>query len=353
MLGPSTGGIRRHVVELSGRLAERDWTIEVAGPRGVLDGLGTLDHVVAVPDRPTPSAVRSARRSLAAAAVGVDLVHAHGLKAGWLAASLRRRPPLVVTAHNVVLPTSAGSALLARLEAALPSRCDALVVVSGEMARRLSGVDGAGRISVVAPVAPAPRPVAAVADVRASLGVAPAQPLVMSVGRLHPQKDHAGLLRAVSLLVEAYPDVRVAIVGSGPAGDEVAREVERLGLGRTVVLAGARPGADVIAAADVVTLSSRWEGWPLVVAEAMQLGRPLVATAVGGIPEMIVDGETGWLVPPGVPSALASALSEALGDREEAGRRAWAAEADFRRRFAPGALVEAVEHVYRDLLGPR
>ncbi len=354
LLGPSTGGIRRHVVELTARLVARGWPVKVAGPAGVLDGLGALDHHVEVPSGFGPAAVMAARRTLASAAAGADLVHAHGLTAGWLAASLSARPPLVVTGHNVVLGDVVGAVgpVLTRLEAALPGRVEAMVVVSAEMARRLAGVSGAGRITVVAPVAPSPRPTTPAADVRARWGIGPDQPLIVSVGRLHPQKDHATLIDATAVLARHRPGVRLVIVGEGPSAGTLARQVERLGLGGVVTLAGSDvSGADGLAAADVVALASRWEGWPLVVAEAVALGRPVVATAVGGIPEMLIDEVSGWLVEPGTPAALAGALEAALVDPVRAAGRAEAARADFARRYDPDALVASVESVYRDVLG--
>ena len=353
LLGPSTGGIRRHVVELATRLRQRGWPVEIAGPPGVLDDLEVLDHCVDVPSGMRPARLVAARQALTTAAVGAQLIHAHGLKAGWLAASLRSRPPLVVTLHNVVLPEVAGAAapVLHRLELALPARCDATVAVSNEMARRLVGVPGGGRVTVVAPVAPAP-PVTTSADqTRASVGAGPGQPLVVSVGRLHTQKGHDTLIDAAGILARRRPEVRVVIVGDGPSHDSLARRVQHLGLEKVVALVGSRPsGADVLAVADVVALASRWEGWPLVVAEAIQLGRPVVATAVGGIPEMVEDGVSGWLVPPGSPDALAGSLEAALADPGMAMRRAEAARTHFDERYDPENLVEGIESVYRDVL---
>ena len=354
LLGPSTGGIRRHVVELSARLRERGWSVEIAGPQGVLDGLGTLHHCVDIPSGFSPAALAGGRRSLAVAVGGSGLIHAHGLKASWVASLLRSRPPLVVTMHNVVLPELAGVAApaLRRLEAALPARTDATVVVSREMARRLVGVPGGGGVRVVAPVAPAPHATSPRSEVRASLRAGAGQPLVVSVGRLHPQKGHDTLLEAAAVLARRRSGVRVAIVGDGPSAAALARQVQRLHLGDVVALVGAHPcGADALAAADVVTLASRWEGWPLVVAEAVQLGRPVVATEVGGIPEMLVDGRSGWLVAPGAPAALAGALDAALADPVEAASRASAACTDFSQRYRPEVLVDAVEAVYLDVLG--
>jgi glycosyltransferase involved in cell wall biosynthesis len=191
-----------------------------------------------------------------------------------------------------------------------------------------------------------------VAEVRAWWGIGADETLVVSVGRLHPQKDHATLIDAAAVLARRRPDVRFVIVGDGPSVGTLARQIERLGLTAVVTLVGSSvSGADALAAADVVALASRWEGWPLVVAEAVRLGRPVVATAVGGIPEMLVDGVSGWLVDPGAPAALADALEEALADPVGAAARADAARADFDGRYDSEALVAAVEAVYLGVLG--
>ncbi len=347
-LGPSTGGIRRHVVHLAAGLEQRGWDAEVAGPAGVLGGLEPLDHVVDVPAGADALALARARRALRRATAGVDVVHAHGLKAGWLATWLRPRPPLVITVHNLVLPEvgRAGPALRA-LEAALPARAEVVVAVSGEIARRFSGVVGADRVRVVAPTSPLPRPNRSVGQVRAGLGVAEGQHLIVSVGRLHPQKGFDLLVEAMACLHRSRPDARLAIVGEGPQEADLRRQVAGLALDDVVVLSGPSAcAADELAAADVVVLASRWEGWPLVVAEAVALGTPVVATAVGGVPDVVVDGVTGRLVAPGRPAALARALEATLADLPGARRWADGARRRLEVRYRPDTLVEAVEAAY-------
>src|SRR5690606_27997930 len=103
--------------------------------------------------------------------------------------------------------------------------------------------------------------------------------------------------------------VRFVVVGQGPLADELAAHHERLGLGRRLVLAGYRPDAvDVVAAGDVFCLASRHEGLPVALMEALALGRPVVATRVGGIPELVTDDVEGVLVPPDDADALAEAV---------------------------------------------
>ncbi|MDP9453598.1 MAG: glycosyltransferase family 4 protein [Actinomycetota bacterium] len=348
LLGPSSGGIRRHVAHLAERLQARSWDVTVGGPAGVLDGLAPLDHEVDVPSGADAGALVRSARSLRAAVAGVDLVHAHGLKAGWLASSLRPRPPLVVTVHNLVLPeVGAVAPVLQALEAGLPARADAVIAVSRQIARRFSGARGAGRITVVAPASPPPRAGCDREAVRARLGVEPGEELVVGVGRLHPQKGFDVLVEAMAELDRRRPRVRLALVGAGPAEGELRRQVVSLGLGEVVTLVGASPcAADELGAADVMALASRWEGWPLVVAEAVALGTPVVATAVGGVPEVVVDGVTGRLVVPGCPAALADGLEAVLADPAGARRRAEAARRYLQARFPPAALVGGVEEAY-------
>ncbi len=354
LLGPSTGGIRRHVVTLTGELRRRGWEVVVAGPAGVLDGVGVLDAIVDVPSGSSPVRALRARQQLAPLLAGVDLVHAHGLKAGWVAATVRSGPPLVVTVHNLVLDEAAGPAapLLRALEGALPSRVDAVIAVSPGIAERFAGSRAATRITVVPPVGPGPAPTRSPAETREALGVGPDAPLVVTVARLHPQKGLDVLLDAVSALGERVPGVRVAVVGQGPLDRELRVRAADLGVAGVVVFAGATPNAaDQLAAADVVAVPSRWESGPLVVAEALELGRPVVSTPVGFVPELIEDGVSGWLVPVGDARALAAALGDALAHPAEGARRVAVARARMAAHLDRGRLVDAVLDVYRATLG--
>jgi glycosyltransferase involved in cell wall biosynthesis len=344
LLGPSTGGIRRHVASLRDGLTARGWHVEVAGPAGVMDTLCELHHEVAV--GLDPRSILSGRRRVRRLASSVDLVHAHGLKAGWLASIAGTGRPTVVTLHNVVLDESAGRAapLLRRFERWLPGRVDRVIAVSRELATRV-----APAAIVIPPVAPWPAPARARGEVRAALGVAPTGRLVVCVARLHPQKDIPTLLAAA---VGLDGDVRVAVVGDGPDRAELEAARDALGLGRVVVFTGASANAaDELAAADVVVLPSRWEGSPLVVAEALLLGRPVIATAVGAVPEVVVDGVTGRLVSPGDAAGLRRAVADVLAHPDDAARMAAAGQVAARERFAPDALVDRVVDVYEGVLG--
>lgn len=358
VLGPSTGGIRRHVAVLARQLPARGWEVDVAGPAGVMSGLGIDQHAVdehavhehTVDIRPSPAAVPGAVRRLRPLVQDATLVHAHGLTAGWVASLVPDCPPLVVTVHNLVLDEAAGRAApaLRWAESRLPRRADRIIAISDEVARRFTGLPGADRIDVVAPVGPEPEPDEARDVTRARLGVTGADPLVVLVGRLHPQKDIGTFLAAAARVRERISSARFAVVGEGPESHALQAQAEQLGLKAALVFTGPRPhAANEMAAADVVVCSSLWESFGLVVAEALQLGRPVAATAVGRIPEMVIDGQTGRLVPPRDAEALAAAIGDLLASPKLAARLAHAGQARVRERFGPQGLVDAVVASYR------
>lgn len=156
--------------------------------------------------------------------------------------------------------------------------------------------------------------------------IVPGAPLVVHLARLSGQKGHRVLLQAAARLYRQFPAVRYVLVGDGAERMAIEAERSRLGLESIVHLAGhRRDSAAVLAAADVVVLPSRDEGYPNVLLEAMAVGRPVVASATGDSPRIVRDGETGFLVPPNAAEPFAEALGRLLGDRglrERMGARA-------------------------------
>lgn len=149
-------------------------------------------------------------------------------------------------------------------------------------------------------------------------------PVIGTVARLHPAKGIDVLLAAFARVREVERDVRLTIVGGGPEQAALERQVRELGLGDHVAMTGGRSDAlDAFPGFDVFVLSSRTEAFPNVLLEAMAHGVPCVATSVGGVPDLVTAGETGWLAPPDDPPALASTLVAALGSprRREVGER--------------------------------
>jgi glycosyltransferase involved in cell wall biosynthesis len=166
------------------------------------------------------------------------------------------------------------------------------------------------------------------------IGADPERPLLGAVGRLSPEKGHRVLLDAFAHVGRRLPGSRLAIAGDGPEEASLRRQAETLGLSGQIAFMGLRAdGQQIIAALDALALPSFSEGMPNVLLEAFAYGTPVVATRVGGVPDMVSDGDSGWLVPAGDAHALAAALVEALQDRGEAQRRAARARSILAERF--------------------
>ena len=186
-----------------------------------------------------------------------------------------------------------------------------------------------------------------VAEARSALG-ADDSPLVGSVGCLAARKDYGTLLDALARLAGRATPFRAALVGDGVERAALEERARALGLAQRVRFLGERPGVErLLPGMDVFVLSSREEGIPNALLEAMAAGRPCVATAVGGTPEVLRDGETGWLVPPADPAALAEALADALARPDEARRRGDAARRAVRETMSIEAMARRHADFYR------
>ncbi|MFF2549772.1 glycosyltransferase [Nocardia sp. NPDC058058] len=185
----------------------------------------------------------------------------------------------------------------------------------------------------------------------AALGIGADDLVVGIVAALRPEKDHATFLAAARLVAEQIPAARFLIVGDGPERAAIQARTEAFGLSGRVILAGNRPDIpDLLRAMDIVVLSSySVECFPMALLEAMAAARPAVCTAVGGVPEMIADGETGYLVPPRNPEQLAERLIEVLGDPRARKRMGLAArdrvEANFTLKASIAGAEQALEEV--------
>ncbi|HEX2054828.1 MAG TPA: glycosyltransferase family 4 protein [Actinomycetota bacterium] len=187
---------------------------------------------------------------------------------------------------------------------------------------------------------------------RQALGLEPDQLVVLVIGRLTDAKGQTYLVQAVPSLVRRFPNLAVVLLGRGPSREHLLRQAAALAVSGTVRLAGYRPDARLLLdAADVFVLPSQQEGMPLAVLEAMDAGIPVVATNVIGTSEVVVDGETGILVPPRNPKALAAAIEELLSDT---GRRRLVGAAGRRwylERFTASRMADETARVYARLLG--
>ncbi len=187
---------------------------------------------------------------------------------------------------------------------------------------------------------------------RRELGFSEDVPLILAVGSLTRQKGYSDLLRALLILNQQQVAFKLAVAGSGPLKNELAAEVRELGLEENVSFLGRSDQiAELMASAELLVLASLWEGLPGVVLEAMASELPVVATAVGGTPELVVEGQTGYLVPPGDSEGLAAKLRKVLSlskpEREKLGSTGRKRVEEY---FTLSKMVSAYEKLYTDLL---
>jgi glycosyltransferase involved in cell wall biosynthesis len=188
------------------------------------------------------------------------------------------------------------------------------------------------------------------ADFRRRSNLADTDQVLLVAARLEPQKGHSVLLLAMKLLQAEFPALRLVALGDGSLRDELVEEVRALGLEGSVSMPGhCSDIRDWMSAADVCVLPSFAEGLPLFAIECLAAGRPMVATSVDGTPEIVVDGKTGILVPPGNPAALAEGIARLLCDRALAERLGAAGAKWVRERFTLTRQIHETEDLYERL----
>jgi glycosyltransferase involved in cell wall biosynthesis len=187
--------------------------------------------------------------------------------------------------------------------------------------------------------------------VRNEIGIGHDLPVIGFIGRLHPQKGLPDLLHALLLVRMTIPSAQLVIVGDGELRAELEAVSRNLGLADVVTFTGKR--ADVLtllAAFDLFALPSHWEGLPLVLLEAMSIGLPVVATAVGGVPELVIDGESGFVVPAKDPPALAQAIIQLLERPQQAAQMGRNGRQRVAEQFSANYAASQIEELYMRLL---
>jgi glycosyltransferase involved in cell wall biosynthesis len=188
-------------------------------------------------------------------------------------------------------------------------------------------------------------------QMRAELGIEDDEVLICTVANLTPQKGYPDLLAAARAVLDAGHRVRFAIAGRGTLDSDIREMRDRLGLGDRLIMLGAIDDVPrFIAGGDLFLLASHWEGLPLVLMEAMAIGLPIVATRVGGIPELVRDGLDGMLVPHARPDLLAEAIGEMVRDPGRRNAMSHAAS-EGAYRFDNRPAVRAIEALYREVAG--
>ena len=277
-----------------------------------------------------------------------DLIHAHLPSAGILA-RLASRVPVVYTEHNIAASYRQPTRSVNRLTY---GRNASVIAVSEAVAESLAGYPGPTPRVIPNGVSVSVSP-AEIEAVRTELGIQADQSLVVHVGNIRPHKGHENLIAATAVLVASDPHVMVVSVGAEKHDGDLARvraSAESAGVSEHIRFTGRREDArSFLAAADVVVNPADVEGLPLAILEALALSRPVVATAVGGVPAVVMDNVTGLLVPPGDPAALAAGMRTALDSPDAKGWGQAGAEL-VATQYGIARMIADYENLYREVL---
>jgi glycosyltransferase involved in cell wall biosynthesis len=366
----SSGGTGRHVLDLSEGLARRGCDVHVLYSTGRADRffLDRINRLAGVRFATLPmrtsihpsdfSAVRAARRYVSEFGP-FDAIHGHSSKGGAVArlAAFGKGAAAFYTLHGFIIMDP----LLARwkrafylvVELALALRTSRIIAVAPEERREAVRL-GLGRDRValipngVGPAALTPR-----GEARRAIGIDDdSAPVIGFVGRFVTQKAPDLLVRAMALVAARCRRARLALVGTGPLQPELRELVAALGIGDKILWLGERPADSVLAAFDVFAMSSRKEGLPYVVLEAMAAGLPVVATDSSGVDSLVATGENGVVVPRGDAAAFGEALAALVADpalRERYGRGSLARI----QNFTIDAMVEQTLALYAEAAARR
>lgn len=290
------------------------------------------------------------------------IVHTHSTKAGIIgrfAAAKAGVPVIVHTTHgwgHHSLMSPPMRAAIVTLERRAARVTDALVVVSrSNRTKGLADHIGTERqyrvVYCAIDLERFGKPGANGREARRSLGIAPDAPVVGTVGRFCVEKAPHDFAETAALVHRKMPDVRFVFVGGGPLEDEFREDLRRLNLTDTVLAPGYRYDVpDLLHAFDVFFLPSLKEGLPLVIPQAMCAGVPVVATNVDGIPEVVADGDTGFLVEPRDHAAMAGIILELLHKPEMRAEIVEKARRHANANFNDRAMVRSYEAIYADCL---
>jgi glycosyltransferase involved in cell wall biosynthesis len=352
------GGAERQVVELAVALQRSGHQVTVAC--SVAGDLSGVLEEVGIPVRPLLDRLVKRRLSLAYALrlrrllrrERSDLVHAHIYASAVAAAiaTLGTGIPLVITEHTEASWQTWRARQVSRW---VYRRVERIIAVSTPIRRRLVERDGVHPdiITIV------PNAVVSASEARPEgppelpAGLRERQ-LVGVVARLQPEKGVANFLKAAARVVQVFPRAHFVIAGDGPLRQELVALAEDLGLRDRVHFLGFRSDASALMKSlDVLVVPSLTEGSPLVTLEAMAAGTPIVASAVGGIPDQVRHGKEGLLVPPGDTGAIGDAILDLLRHPARARRLGEAGRRRVASRFSHATMVRQIKDVYLDVLG--
>jgi glycosyltransferase involved in cell wall biosynthesis len=358
---PIPAGQTTHVLSLARALVSREHSVTVVLPSDLKQALAAFERSgvrflplplckVVWPPQAVVTLARLIREQ------DFDIVHVHSQEAGLLGRLVARMAgarSIVYTPQTIDIRQVKWHWLYVLLERFLARVTDVIVSVNEPDRERLIRWGIPSRKIVTIPngidLGAFERPVNA-GSLRRALGLDRDRPLVMQVARLSVQKDPLAFIEGAASVIRERPDAQFALVGEGLLKDAVAMHARTLGLDGHVRLSGWHDEAfKLMAAADVVSLTSRWEGAPHVLLEAMAWSRPVVATAVNGCREIVVDGGTGFLVPPGDTTAWARRVIDLLNDPVMAAAMGQQGRRRIEESFSLREMVARIESLYRQV----
>jgi glycosyltransferase involved in cell wall biosynthesis len=297
---------------------------------------------------------------------GYHVIHTHNSKAGFigrLAGKWARVPVIVHTVHGFAFHDQEPpwrQALFRNLERLAAHWCDKMIFISQPL------IDWALREGVTPESKVAKiysgielnhfRPVSAEEKkrIRKKWGIRPRDPVIGMISKLWEGKGHATLIQAFRDIKREMAQAKLVIVGEGYLQDELVALVDRLGLRDSVLFTGFQMDVfEIIATFDVAVLPSFFEGMGRVLLEAMAMEKPVVATRVGGIPDLVDDGVNGFLLSPGKTRELAQALLKVLRDKKLARKLGKEGRKKTTERFSAESMVQSIDRIYRELLSSK
>jgi glycosyltransferase involved in cell wall biosynthesis len=332
-----------------------EFNFALAAPADLIQEMGVRGHAIEIPDRLSPfqlpflvlQLIRIIRKEQP------SIIHAHGYVAGTIAAmagSLAGARSILCTLHNLFPPSA--SPVGKRALQICGRSCTHLIAITQAVkdSATVVGVDPSKIViipnGIELSIYQQPHDKALI---RQKLGIDPAAPVVLTASRLIPAKGIDTLLRAATGLRQIFPSIQVLIAGDGPQREELKTLAKELELDETVQFLGERKDIpELLAASDVVAVPSLAEGQSILILEGMASRLPVVASDIGGMKEMIQDGETGLLVPAANPTALAQALGLVLNDAKLAEKLGTQGQRFVEANMTLEQMLEKTRRLYRD-----
>ena len=350
------GGVSAHMKLLARGLIERGHRVEVATAGGAWAPLLRTANIPLFDFPFYPSNPVNLIRSVAllrrfVQEHQIDLLHSHHRFTtiiGWLVRGITRAP-LIATVHEFKDNGKLTAALWANTMTIVPSNALKSHLVSFYGAR-------SSDIFVI-PHSIAPPNAAfdrSPADCRHTFSASPQDILIGYIGRLSPEKGARFFVESIPLIMRSFPGARFMIVGTGPEEASLRAAASALGLDADALFVGGCEDVDaLLERLDLLVIPSLREGFSLIALEAMRAGCPVVATTAGGLPEVVRDGSTGVLVPPGSPAGLAAAAGQLLADPDQRHRLSMQARQIFQAEYSPSVMIARTLEAYQRVLRNR